>query len=51
MYYIVSVVVKGRCLVDEVLMLNDVVDLAKRSKKLCSIVFQMDFKNAYDSVS
>lgn len=29
MDYIVSVVIKGRYLVDEVMMLNDVVDLAK----------------------
>jgi hypothetical protein len=41
---------KGRQLVDGVLAINEVVDLAKKSKYDC-LIFKVDFENAYDSVS
>jgi hypothetical protein len=44
-----SAFVKGRNLVDGVLVANEVVDWAKRSKKEC-LIFKVDFEKAYDSV-
>jgi hypothetical protein len=40
---------KGRLLVDGVLVVNEVVDLAKKSGKDC-LIFKVDFEKAYDSV-
>jgi hypothetical protein len=45
-----SAFIKGRHLVDGVVVANEVVDLAKRSKRECP-VFKVDFEKAYDSVS
>jgi hypothetical protein len=45
-----SAFIKGRHLVDSVVVANEVVDLAKRSKNDC-LVFKVDFEKAYDSVS
>jgi hypothetical protein len=42
--------IKGRLLVDGILMVNEVVDLAKRARKKC-LIFNVDFEKAYDSVS
>ncbi|MCI31965.1 transposon TX1 putative protein, partial [Trifolium medium] len=44
-----STFIKGRNLVDGVLVVNEVVDLAKRSGKKC-LIFKVDFEKAYDSV-
>ncbi|KAK2446576.1 hypothetical protein QL285_017365 [Trifolium repens] len=44
-----SAFLKGRLLVDGVLVVNEVVDLAKRSGKDC-MIFKVDFEKAYDSV-
>ncbi|MCH79402.1 LINE-1 reverse transcriptase like [Trifolium medium] len=44
-----SAFIKGRNLVDGVLVVNEVVDLAKRSGKQC-LIFKVDFEKAYDSV-
>ncbi|MCI04498.1 LINE-1 reverse transcriptase like, partial [Trifolium medium] len=44
-----SAFIKGRNLVDGVLVVNEVVDLAKRSGKEC-LIFKVDFEKAYDSV-
>lgn len=44
-----SAFLKGRHLVDGVLVVNEVVDLAKRSKREC-LIFKVDFEKAYDSV-
>jgi hypothetical protein len=41
---------KGRILVDGVLTVNEVVDLAKRAKEKC-IIFKVGFEKAYDSVN
>jgi hypothetical protein len=45
-----SAFIKGRHLADGVVVANEVVDLAKRSKREC-LVFKVDFEKAYDSVS
>ncbi|GAU23391.1 hypothetical protein TSUD_334390 [Trifolium subterraneum] len=44
-----SAFIKGRNLVDGVLVVNEVVDLAKRTGKDC-LIFKVDFEKAYDSV-
>ncbi|MCI30618.1 transposon TX1 putative protein, partial [Trifolium medium] len=44
-----SAFLKGRLLVDGVLVVNEVVDLAKKSGKAC-LIFKVDFEKAYDSV-
>ncbi|MCH79404.1 LINE-1 reverse transcriptase like [Trifolium medium] len=44
-----SAFLKGRNLVDGVLVINEVVDLAKKTGKEC-MVFKVDFEKAYDSV-
>jgi len=41
---------KGRHLVEGVLTINEVVDLAKRSKMEC-LIFKVDFEKAYDSMN
>jgi hypothetical protein len=45
-----SAFIKGRLLVDGVLVINEVVDLAKRTNVKC-MIFKVDFKKAYDSVN
>jgi hypothetical protein len=42
--------IKGRHLVDGVVVANEVVDLTERSRREC-LVFKVDFEKAYDSVS
>jgi hypothetical protein len=44
-----SAFLKGRLLVDGVLVVNEVVDLAKKSGSSC-LIFKVDFEKAYDSV-
>ncbi|MCH84503.1 LINE-1 reverse transcriptase like, partial [Trifolium medium] len=44
-----SAFIKGRNLVDGVLVVNEVVELAKKSKREC-LIFKVDFEKAYDSV-
>jgi hypothetical protein len=44
-----STFVKGRNLVDGALIVNEVVDWVKKTKKEC-IIFKVDFEKAYDSV-
>jgi hypothetical protein len=44
-----SAFIKGRNLVDGVLVVNEVVDWVKKSKEVC-IIFKVDFEKAYDSV-
>ncbi|GAU38652.1 hypothetical protein TSUD_276920 [Trifolium subterraneum] len=44
-----STFIKGRNLVDGVLIVNEVVELAKKTKKEC-LIFKVDFEKAYDSV-
>jgi hypothetical protein len=44
-----SAFLKGRHLVDGVVVINEVVDLAKRNGKSC-MIFKVDFEKAYDSV-
>jgi hypothetical protein len=44
-----SAFLKGRFLMDGVLVVNEVVDLAKKSGKSC-LIFKVDFEKAYDSV-
>ncbi|GAU34029.1 hypothetical protein TSUD_16170 [Trifolium subterraneum] len=44
-----STLIKGRNLVDGVLVVNEVVELAKKSKREC-LIFKVDFEKAYDSV-
>ncbi|WJX49459.1 hypothetical protein P8452_35893 [Trifolium repens] len=44
-----SAFIKGRNLVDGVLVVNELVDLAKRQRQEC-IIFKVDFEKAYDSV-
>ncbi|AES77396.1 hypothetical protein MTR_7g010110 [Medicago truncatula] len=41
---------KGRQLVDGVVAVNEVVDLAKKTKQSC-LIFKVDFENAYHSMS
>ncbi|MCI34112.1 LINE-1 reverse transcriptase like, partial [Trifolium medium] len=43
-----SAFIKGRHLVDGVLVVNEVVDWVKRAKKMC-VIFKVDFEKAYDS--
>lgn len=45
-----STFVKGRQLVNGVVALNEVLDLARRLKRKC-FMFKVDFHNACDSVS
>ncbi|RZB71032.1 LINE-1 retrotransposable element ORF2 protein [Glycine soja] len=45
-----SAFISGRQILDGVLMINEVVDLAKRRKDEC-LLFKVDFEKAYDSVS
>jgi hypothetical protein len=44
-----SAFLKGRHLVDGVLVVNELVDFAKKAKKEC-LIFKVDFEKAYDSV-
>ncbi|WJX57524.1 hypothetical protein P8452_43075 [Trifolium repens] len=44
-----SAFVKGRCLVDGVMVTNEVIDFAKRSGRSC-LILKVDFKKAYDPV-
>jgi hypothetical protein len=44
-----SAFIKGRNLVDGVLVVNEVVDLAKKQRREC-LIFKVDFEKAYDSV-
>jgi hypothetical protein len=44
-----SAFLKGRQLVDGVVVVNEVVDLAKRNGQSC-LIFKVDFEKAYDSV-
>jgi hypothetical protein len=44
-----SAFIKGRNLVDGVLVVNELVDLAKHQRKDC-MIFKVDFEKAYDSV-
>ena len=44
-----SAFLKGRYLVDGVLVVNELVDYAKKAKKDC-LIFKVDFEKAYDSV-
>jgi hypothetical protein len=44
-----SAFIKGRNLVDSVMVVNEVVDLAKKSGRAC-LVLKVDFEKAYDSV-
>jgi exonuclease III len=44
-----SAFIKGRNLVDGVLVVNELVDLAKKQLKDC-LIFKVDFEKAYDSV-
>jgi hypothetical protein len=41
--------IKGRNLVDGVLVVNEIVDFAKQAKRQC-LILQVDFEKAYDSV-
>lgn len=45
-----SAFVKKRHIADEVVVINEVIDLAKKNGKEC-LVFKVDFEKAYDSVS
>jgi exonuclease III len=45
-----SAFIKGRLLVDGVLTISEVVDLARRAKRKC-LIFKVDFDKAYDSVN
>jgi hypothetical protein len=44
-----SAFLKGRHLVDGVLVVNELLDFAKKSKKEC-LIFKVDFEKAYDLV-
>jgi hypothetical protein len=44
-----SAFLKGRQLVDGVVVVNEVIDFAKKSRKKC-LIFKVDFEKAYDSV-
>jgi hypothetical protein len=44
-----SAFIQGRHLVDGVVVVNEVVELAKRTRKEC-LIFKVDFEKAYDSV-
>lgn len=45
-----STFIKRIMLVDAVMTINEVVDLAKRSKRHC-LIFKVDFEKSYDAVS
>ncbi|GAU18658.1 hypothetical protein TSUD_124910 [Trifolium subterraneum] len=45
-----SAFIKGRQLVDGVVAVNEVIDLARKLKRAC-FIFKVDFEKAYDSVS
>lgn len=45
-----SVFLKGRFLVNGMVVVNELLDLAKNSKKSC-LIFKVNFEKAYDSVS
>ncbi|MCI22150.1 RNA-directed DNA polymerase (Reverse transcriptase), partial [Trifolium medium] len=45
-----STFIKGQMLIDGVLTVNEVVDLAKKAKRRC-LIFKVDFEKAYDSVN
>jgi hypothetical protein len=45
-----SAFIQGRQLVDGVVAVNEIIDLAKKSRKEC-LIFKADFEKAYDSVS
>lgn len=44
------VFLKGILFMDGVVAVNEVIDLAKRSRKPC-LIFEVDFKKVYDSIS
>lgn len=44
-----SVFIKGRNILDGVLLLNEILDLAKRDKRKC-LVIKVDYEKAYDSI-
>jgi len=44
-----STFLKGRNLVDGVLVVNEILDFARRMKRQC-LIFKVDFEKAYDSV-
>jgi hypothetical protein len=44
-----SAFIKGRNLVDGVMVINEVIDLAKKSGRAC-IILKVDFEKAYESV-
>lgn len=44
-----SAFIKGRNLVDGVLVVNEIVDFAKRAKRQC-LILKVDFEKAYDSM-
>jgi hypothetical protein len=44
-----STFLRGRNLVDGVVVINDVVDLARRNGQSC-LILKVDFEKAYDSV-
>jgi hypothetical protein len=44
-----SAFIKGRNLGDGVLVVNELVDMAKRQGREC-VIFKVDFEKAYDSV-
>jgi hypothetical protein len=45
-----SAFIKGRQLVDGVVAVNEIIDVARKSRKEC-LIFKVDFEKAYDSVS
>lgn len=45
-----SVFIKGMNLIDGVLVVNKLVDFAKKSKREC-LILKVDFEKAYDSVN
>lgn len=44
------VFLKGILFMDGAMAVNEVIDLAKRSRKPC-LIFKVDFKKVYDSIS
>lgn len=46
-----SAFIKGRQLVDGVVAVNDIIDLARKKKKKECLIFRVNFEKAYDSVS
>jgi hypothetical protein len=45
-----SAFIKGRQLVDGVVAVNEIIDLARKEKRSC-LIFKVDFEKTYDSVS